>query len=147
MTARYGYGRVLLVASVIGNGAALGCWRPTGSVADVPALLAGVFLLMGLGIGVANVHAVSLRQTAVAPELRGRVNAYRLGFPWGAIPARRRAVWSRPGRPVRGHVLRSGGHRLATVWVAWSGVPRLRPIQDAAQDEAAGGVTRSAPGR
>ena len=41
---------------------------------------------MGVGIGIANVHAVSLRQTAVPEYLRGRVNAaYRL-ISWGAIP-------------------------------------------------------------
>ena len=45
-----------------------------------------MFFLIGLGSGLANVHAVSLRQTAIPGEIQGRVNAaYRL-FSWGAVP-------------------------------------------------------------
>ena len=88
---------------------------------------------MGVGIGVANVHAVSLRQAAVPEHLRGRVNAaYRL-ISWGAIPL---------GAAVGGLVATQGGNQaamivgaigiaLATVWVAWSPVPHLRRIEDA----------------
>ena len=140
MTARYGYGRVLLVALVIGNGAALGVLAANQVGRAVPALLAGVFLLMGLGIGVANVHAVSLRQTAVPLGLRGRVNAaYRL-VSWGAIPVGAAAggLVATGAGPFVAMCSGAVGIALATVWVAWSGVPRLRSIQDAAQDESAG---------
>ena len=88
---------------------------------------------MGVGIGIANVHAVTLRQTAVPECLRGRVNAaYRL-ISWGAIPL---------GAAVGGLVATQAGAQvamitgalgmcLATLWVAFSAVPRLRTISDA----------------
>ena len=47
--------------------------------------LASAFLVSGVGIGIANSQAVSLRQLAVPGELRSRVNAgYRLAS-WGAL--------------------------------------------------------------
>ena len=134
VTARLGYGRVLLVALIVGNGAPLGVLAAGRVGAAIPVLLCGVFLLMGLGIGVANVHAVSLRQTAVAEALRGRVNAaYRL-VSWGAIPvgAALGGVVATQAGPFVAMAGGAVGLCLATAWVACSPVPRLRSIQDAA---------------
>lgn len=48
-------------------------------------ILAVAFLGSGLGIGVANSQAVTVRQLAVRDYLRGRINAaYRL-LSWGAL--------------------------------------------------------------
>lgn len=56
--------------------------------ADVTAIVVVLtvgMLVSGIGCGIANSQAVSLRQLAVAPELRGRANAaYRL-VSWGAL--------------------------------------------------------------
>lgn len=86
LTERFGYGRSLIAAMLIGNTA------PLVGVLAVSiigwgglAALTTAFLVSGAGIGVANSQAVSLRQLATAAELRGRVNAaYRL-ISWGAL--------------------------------------------------------------
>lgn len=96
-------------------------------------LLGAVFLVVGLGIGVANSHAITVRQLATPDQLRGRVNsAYRL-ISWGAIPvgaslggvvAAALGAWS--------EVLFGGlGVAAATLWVVFSPVPRLSHVQDA----------------
>ena len=88
LTARFGYGRSLVASLVLGNTAPLVGVLAAGipSWLSIIALASG-FLLSGIGIGVANSQAVSIRQLAVAPELRGRVNAgYRL-VSWGALSA------------------------------------------------------------
>ena len=47
--------------------------------------MTAAFFISGVGIGVANSQSVSIRQLAVAPEIRGRVNAgYRLAS-WGFL--------------------------------------------------------------
>ncbi|MGH8775643.1 MAG: MFS transporter [Jiangellaceae bacterium] len=132
-TGRFGYGRVLLITLILGNTAPVAVLLVDGSVGFALAVLMSLFLVMGIGIGVANVHAVTLRQTTVAAELRGRVNAaYRL-ISWGAIPA---------GAALGGVLAASLGAQtamtigalgmpLATVWVAASAVPRLAAIADA----------------
>ncbi|GGF01690.1 MFS transporter [Mycetocola zhadangensis] len=86
LTARYGYGRSLVAALLVGNSAPLfgvlfvGVPSWTGVI-----VLSAAFVISGIGIGIANSQAVSLRQLAVLPELRGRVNAgYRL-VSWGAL--------------------------------------------------------------
>ena len=133
VTARFGYGRVLLATLVLGNSAPLGVVVLGGvGEAAVPVLCA-IFVVMGVGIGVANVHAVSLRQTALPDHARGRVNAaYRL-ISWGAIP-----FGAAAGGLVAGHagaevamISGAGGVALATLWVVFSAVPRLRRIEDA----------------
>ncbi|MBC7591741.1 MAG: MFS transporter [Salinibacterium sp.] len=86
LTARFGYGRSLIAALLLGNTA------PVAGVlaASAPGWsgmvgLAVAFLISGFGIGVANSQAVSLRQLATSSELRGRVNAgYRL-ISWGLL--------------------------------------------------------------
>jgi len=136
VTARFGYGRVLLVSLIVGNGAPLAVLAAPYASGGVLALLAAAFLLMGTGIGVANVHAVSLRQSAVPEEQRGRVNAaYRL-ISWGAIPigAALGGLVATQAGPFPAMAIGAAGVCLATIWVAWSGVPRLRTIHDAVDD-------------
>lgn len=134
VTARFGYGRVLAITLVLGNTAPIAV-ALTGSVstAAAPFLLYAVFAVMGVGIGVANVHAVTLRQTAVAEHLRGRVNAaYRL-ISWGAIPLGAGVGGYLAGRlgAETTTVVGAVGMSLATLWVLSSAVPRLRSIDDA----------------
>ncbi|WP_332108177.1 MFS transporter [Phytohabitans suffuscus] len=130
---RFGYGRVLLVTLVLGNTAPVGVLLVGPAGAAAPALLCAVFVVMGAGIGIANVHAVSLRQTALPERLRGRVNAaYRL-ISWGAVPV---------GAAIGGVVATQAGAwaamatgavgiATATLWVGFSAVPRLARIADA----------------
>jgi MFS transporter len=135
-TARFGYGRVLLVTLALGNGAPLGVLlaNRTGSESGLLALLCSIFVVMGIGIGIANVHAVSLRQAATPEALRGQVNAaYRL-VSWGAIPvgAAIGGVIATQTDPFTAMVTGAIGVSVSTVWVALSAVPALRSIHDAA---------------
>ena len=131
VTGRFGYGRVLLVTLLLGNTAPLAL--AFFSRATLP-LLCLVFAVVGVGIGVANVHAVSLRQVTLPDRLRGRVNAaYRL-ISWGAIPLGATlggvAAAELGARPAM--LLGAAGVATSTLWVAFSGVPRLRTIEEAA---------------
>ncbi|HEX9644563.1 MAG TPA: MFS transporter [Acidimicrobiia bacterium] len=149
VTRRFGYGRVLLVTMLVGNGAPLGVVLIRGGRTAALMVLVTVFILMGVGIGIANVHAVSLRQTAVADEMRSRVNAgYRL-FTWGALPL---------GAVVGGAVAAGSGARtamlvgaagiaLATSWVAFSAIPRLESIRGAREDSTTDLAAGDLPGR
>ncbi|MGH3384495.1 MAG: MFS transporter [Nocardioidaceae bacterium] len=132
-TGRFGYGRVLLVTLVLGNTAPAGVVFLGGSDAAILATLCGLFLVMGVGIGIANVHAVSLRQTSVPAELRGRVNAaYRL-ISWGAIPLGA-ALGGALASALGGHsamVIGALAMPSATLWVAASRVRGLATIYDA----------------
>lgn len=86
LTDRFGYGRALIGSLVLGNTAPLIgiLCAGTSSVSTIVALSAA-FFVSGVGIGVANSQAVSIRQLAVPPEIRGRVNAgYRLAS-WGFL--------------------------------------------------------------
>lgn len=82
----------------------------------------------------ANVHAVSLRQTAIPDRLHGRVNAgYRL-ISWGVIPIGATAGGLLAAQ-LGGHAAMAVGALgipLATLWVAASPVPRLTTIRDVA---------------
>jgi hypothetical protein len=77
---------VLLVTLVAGNTAPIAT-AAAGSAGGAAGVLFGaVFFVMGVGIGIANSHAVTVRQVATEPGLRGRVNAaYRL-ISWGVLP-------------------------------------------------------------
>lgn len=134
VTGRYGYGRVLLLTLVLGNTAPVGALLTSTSRGATLALLSAVFFVMGIGIGVANVHAVSLRQTAMPEQLRARMNAaYRL-ISWGAIPAGAAVGGTLAGAlgSREAMVVGAVGIPLATVWVALSPVPKLATIDDAA---------------
>jgi MFS family permease len=133
LTARFGYGRVLLIMLILGNTAPLGVALTHYAAEAAPAVLCGVFVVMGVGIGVANVHAVTLRQTAVPERLRGRVNAaYRL-ISWGAVPFGAALGGYLAGRAGAEETMLAGaiGVSLATLWVACSPVPGLRTVQEA----------------
>jgi Na+/melibiose symporter-like transporter len=131
---RWGYGRVLLATLVAGNTApvATAAAGPAGGAAGV--LLGAVFFVMGVGIGIANSHAVTVRQVATEPELRGRVNAaYRL-ISWGVLP-----LGALAGGAVATYlsawwamVTGAVGIASATLWVLFSPVPGLRNATDAA---------------
>jgi Na+/melibiose symporter-like transporter len=130
-THRFGYGRVLLITLILGNSAPAAVVFATQGVALE--LLTGVFFVMGVGIGIANVHAVSLRQTVVSDELRGRVNAgYRL-ISWGAIPlgAALGGVLATELGSRDAMLIGAFGMPLATVWVGMSAIRRLATIDDA----------------
>ena len=85
LTRAVGYGPGLVAALILGNSAPLAVIMFTTSAPWRAALLAAAFLVSGLGIGVANSQAVTVRQLSVPEHLRSRVNAaYRL-LSWGAL--------------------------------------------------------------
>lgn len=133
ITGRFGYGRVLLITLILGNGAPLALAAGGQVQGAVVVLLCAVFVLMGVGIGVANVHAVSLRQTALPEHLTGRTNAAYRVLSWGVVPFGA-ALGGLVASTTSGHtamVLGAAGIASATLWVAFSAVPGLRSITDA----------------
>lgn len=129
---RWGYGPVLLTTLITGNTAPVAAAAANGRYAAV--VLGAVFLVMGVGIGIANAHAVTVRQVASAPQVRGRVNAaYRL-LSWGALPAGAAlsGVLATRAGAYPAMVIGSIGIASATLWVLFSPVPRLRRATDAA---------------
>nr|WP_239062289.1 MFS transporter [Streptomyces sp. SID13031] len=134
LTARWSYGKVLLAALALGNTA------PLASALAAPAwafeLLMAVFFVMGIGIGISNAHAVTIRQVAAPVELRGRVNAaYRL-ITWGGIPVGALSgglLASQLGN--RGAmVLGAAGLATATLWILFSPIRTLRSVGHATPD-------------
>ena len=137
LTARFGYGRSLLVSLVLGNTAPL---IGMVIVAFFPAVLipglSVAFLLSGLGSGVADSQSTSIRQLALSDELRGRVNAgYRL-VSWGAL-----SIGAILGGtlitfigPVGAAVSGAALMALATVPVALSPVRGIRAINEVVPD-------------
>ncbi len=135
VTGRFGYGRVLLITLLLGNTAPALVALTGTDVVGVLVLFCAVFVVMGVGIGIANVHAVTLRQAALPEELRGRVNAaYRL-ISWGAIPvgASLGGVLATVTDGRTAMVAGAFGMALATLWVAFSPVRRLASIDEAAR--------------
>jgi MFS family permease len=142
LTGRFGYGRVLVLTMAIGNTAPLGTSLAGPGRASALAVLCGLFLLVGVGSGIANVHAVSLRQTTLPEELRGRVNAaYRL-ISWGVVPIGA-AGGGLAAAQVGGQatmLIGAAGIAASTLWVALSPVPRLRSIDEAHPPSSSGDV-------
>ncbi|MBU1228188.1 MAG: MFS transporter [Actinobacteria bacterium] len=133
VTGRFGYGRVLLVTMLIGNGAPVAVIFLGDDPRSAMLLLSPTFLLVGLGTGIANVHGISLRQTAIPADLRGRVNAgYRL-LSWGAVPLGASLAGMTAGRfgANTAMVLGALGIALSTLWVAASTIPTLTSIEGA----------------
>lgn len=128
---RFGYGRVLLVTFLVGNSAsALLVLLRDKDTAML--LLASVFFLMGLGTGIANVHATSLRQTVVPSALHGRVNAAYRMVSWGAVPigASLGGLIATQFSPHTAMLVGALGVPLGTIWIAFSAIPKLRSIAD-----------------
>ena len=129
---RWGYGPVLLATLITGNTAPVLSAAADGRFAAV--VLGVVFFVMGVGIGIANAHAVTVRQVAAEQHVRGRVNAaYRL-LSWGALPlgAALGGVLATRAGAYPAMVIGAIGIASATLWVLFSPVPRLRRATDAA---------------
>ena len=145
ITGRWGYGRVLLATVALGNTMPLACAFAGGFGGALLPVLCAVFVAMGLGSGIANVHGVTLRQVAVPDELHGRVNAaYRL-LSWGGLPlgaAVGGIVAARWGA-LSATAVGAAGMAASTLWILFSAVPRLRRIADARWDSPANGMTGS----
>ncbi|MFG6502848.1 MFS transporter [Microbacterium sp. P05] len=135
LTARFGYGRSLVAALIVGNTAPLAGILAINTPGPVGlAALAGAFLLSGVGIGIANSQATSVRQLSVESAMRGRVNAgYRL-VSWGALSigallggvlVTALGVW--PAAVVGAAIM-----AIASVPVAVSPVAGMRTLDDAA---------------
>jgi len=144
LTRRFGYGRSLVAAMLLGNSAplvavvAVAPLVPEPGIAAIAVLVAG-FAMSGFGIGVANSQAVSLRQLAVDSSLRGRANAsYRL-VSWGALSlgalAGGAAVTLLGAVPAA--MVGAGTMALATAPVALSSVRRAVSIEAAARRDRA----------
>jgi MFS family permease len=138
MTARFGYGRSLLTSLVLGNTAPLiGVLVAVFAPAAIIPSLCIAFFISGVGIGVANSQATSIRQIAVVPELRGRVNAgYRLAS-WGALSIG--AILGGLLIGILGTMLAATAGAvlmaLATLPVALSVVRRVRSIEEVLPEE------------
>ena len=85
LTRAVGYGPGLIAALVLGNTAPLTVIAFTSGTPWRIALLGLAFLVSGLGIGVANSQAVTVRQLSVPARLHGRVNAAYRFLSWGAL--------------------------------------------------------------
>jgi MFS family permease len=135
VTGRFGYGRVLLITMLIGNSASvlLILMNDAGSAM---ALLSFVLFLMGLGTGIANVHATSLRQTVIPDALQGRVNAAYRMITWGAVPigAMIGGLIATQFSPHTAMLAGALGIPLGTIWIAFSAIPRVRSIADVQVD-------------
>ena len=128
---RFGYGRVLLVTFFIGNSASV-LLVLLNDIGTAMVILASVFFLMGLGTGVANVHATSLRQTAVPSALHGRVNAAYRMVSWGAVPigAILGGLIATQFSAHAAMLVGALGIPLGTIWIAASAIPNVRSIAD-----------------
>ena len=138
ISSRFGYGHTLVGALLVGNTAPLLVAIAPQPTAAFVALLVGASILSGLGIGMANSHAVSVRQLVVPDELRARANAgYRL-ISWGAIPLGAAVAGllatTLGARPTL--TLGASGMALATIWIAASPLRHLRTIADTASPDA-----------
>ena len=83
---RYGIGRTMWISAVVSNiGVLLIPLTPDRGWAG-PALLAGAFVLRGLGATGTNVHTYAIRQAVTAPSMLGRTNAAYRVLTYGFIP-------------------------------------------------------------
>ncbi|MCT2178912.1 MFS transporter, partial [Brachybacterium muris] len=86
LTATFGYGRSLIAAMALGNTAPLLGVLLASDTSTRSLVVLGVALLAsGVGVGVANSQAVTVRQLTVPEPLRGRVNAAYRMLSWGAL--------------------------------------------------------------
>ena len=137
-TARFGYGRVLSLTLVVGNTAPLGVVLVDDDSLGSWVALGLVFLVTGLGIGMADAHATTVRQLATPELLRGRVNsAYRF-VSWGVVPLGAAAggllIGATDARTAV--IVGAGGAALATLFVVLSPVRTLRSVRELAPESA-----------
>jgi MFS family permease len=128
ISARYGFGPTMLVTMAIGNSAPLLLFAAPDHGPGAAVLVGAVFLVIGFGTALANVHNRSLRQSAVPDEIQGRVTAaYRL-VSWGMLPLGSLAGGYLAAELGAYGALLAGaaGLAAATLWVAASPIPRLR---------------------
>lgn len=85
LTRTIGYGPGLLLALSVGNSAPLAVIVLTNDNMWRVTVLAVAFLISGLGLGVANSQAVTVRQLSVPEHERARVNAAYRFLSWGAL--------------------------------------------------------------
>lgn len=110
LTRAVGYGPGLITALAVGNTAPLAVRAFTAGTPGRVVVLALTFLVSGLGIGVANSQAVTVRQLAVPEGLRGRVNAAYRFLSWGALAV---------GALTAGQLVAAlGTHRAAVIGAA-----------------------------
>jgi Na+/melibiose symporter-like transporter len=128
---RFGYGRALLVTMLVGNSASV-LFILLDDKSTALLILGSVFFLMGLGTGIANVHATSLRQTVIPGALHGRVNAAYRMVSWGAVPlgASLGGLLATQFDAHTAMLVGALGIPLGTIWIAASPIPRVRSITD-----------------
>ncbi|WP_255706482.1 MFS transporter [Microtetraspora sp. AC03309] len=150
LTARYGYGRSLLISLVLGNTAPLlGVLGAELVPAGAFPFLSAAFLLSGIGSGVANSQSTGIRQVAVTEEVRGRVNAgYRIAS-WGAlsIGALIGGVLATILGPVTAAIAGTALMALSTLPVALSPARHVRTIEEVAPRRAEHGDVPAAEPR
>lgn len=131
-TVRFGYGPSLIAALLLGNSAPLVVTVLGVAGAPWAFVVAGVAMAgSGFGGGVAN-QAVTIRQLATPPWLRGRVNAAYRFLTWGMLAAGATAggtLVALGGAPMA-LLVGASGMALATLWVILSPVRRLRTLEE-----------------
>jgi MFS family permease len=83
---RLGIGRAMITMSVVASSTAVAIPLLAGPQPLIVVALAAVFFGQGLGLGVTNVHFVSLRQSITPANMLGRMNASYRTISFGAIP-------------------------------------------------------------
>lgn len=133
-TRRFGYGRALLTAMLVGNTAPVALALGGDGSSRTFVVFCAVFLLAGFGAGLANAQSNTVRQLSIPDELRGRVNsAYRL-VSWGALAVGALAAGTvvTALSPYLAMVIGGIGVATATLWIVFSPVPRMVDHTDAA---------------
>jgi predicted MFS family arabinose efflux permease len=129
---RWGLGPTIIGSVLVECAALLLIPLADGPLPLLVATLALAFFLNGCGLGISNVHVVSLRQAITPDRLLGRVNASYRTLTYGAIPLGAllggflgEAIGLRPTLLASGLVL-----LLACIWVLLSPVRGLDDLSE-----------------
>lgn len=147
-TRRFGYGRSLTTALLVGNTAPLALAYIAAAPSVAALAVAGAALtLSGFGIGLAGAQAVTVRQLATPAELRGRVNAAYRFLSWGmvAIGAIAAGFVATAWGPAIAILVGGIGTTLTTGWIISSPVRKLRGLDDTTAAPGAGERPRETP--
>ncbi len=130
-TSRFGYGRSLTTTLIVGNTAPLLFALSSNGSAAAFTLYATAMALSGFGIGLANAQAVTVRQLATAPDLRGRVNAAYRFLSWGmiALGAVAAGFVATSWGGFAAMIVGAAGTTLASLWIILSPVRTLTDLQ------------------